>query len=222
MKKHISIILTGFLLLINSIAVFSQELPRFWNEIQAFKKQDSIHFPGPDRILFTGSSSIRLWKTLEKDFAGYPVLNRGFGGSTLPDLIHYTKDIIAPYKLKQIVIFCGENDFAESDTVTSQGVMKRFEILFHLIRKYHPGISIVYISIKPSPRRARLHKKMAVANRLIRNFLSKHSNTVFVDVYHKMLKDGKPRKDLFVEDQLHMNAKGYAIWTKAIRPHLLK
>lgn len=201
----------------------AQEKAPFLDEIQAFKKQDSVSAPPAHPILFIGSSSIRLWKDMKESFPAYPVLNRGFGGSTLLDVFHYGKEIILPYKPRQIVIYCGENDLASSDTVTPVVLLKRFELLFYFIRKHYPRIPIVYISIKPSPSRRHLLPQMLRANILVRNFLAKRSRTSFIDVYHKMLNpDGSPREELFVEDSLHMNALGYAIWKKAITPYLLK
>lgn len=210
-----------FIMLLVSAAVQAQTTP-FFNDIQAFKKKDSIQFPPRHSILFIGSSSFTRWTNLQEDFPEYPVLNRGFGGSALPELILYAKDIVLPYHPKQIIIYCGENDLAAADSVTAVMVLKRFGILFNIIRNYYPNIPIVFISIKPSPSRQRLMPKMAAANKLIKQFLLKKRNTAFVDVYHKMLKPaGAPRDDLFIEDNLHMNKKGYAIWQKAIKPYLL-
>jgi lysophospholipase L1-like esterase len=197
--------------------------PPFWDEIQNFKKQDSVRFPAPNEILFVGSSSFRKWTDVQSYFPGYAIINRGFGGSSLPDVIRYANDIIFPYKPKQIVIYCGENDLAASDTVTGEMVFKRFSSLFTLIRKKIPTVPIIFISLKPSPSRWQLREKMIAANNEIKDFLSKKKNAVFIDVYHKMLgTDGSPLKEIYLEDNLHMNAKGYAIWQKAIKPHLLK
>jgi lysophospholipase L1-like esterase len=195
----------------------------FWNEIQDFKKQDSIHLPKKNAILFVGSSSFRKWADVQSYFPGYTIINRGFGGSSLPDVIRYADDIIIPYHPKQIFVYCGDNDLAASDTVTPVMVLNRFRQLFNFIRKKLPAASIVFVSIKPSPSRRKLMPKMEVANTLIKSFLSRKRNTGFVDVYHKMLQaDGSPIDDIFLEDKLHMNAKGYAIWQKAIRPYLMK
>ncbi|HEV7781338.1 MAG TPA: GDSL-type esterase/lipase family protein [Chitinophagaceae bacterium] len=195
----------------------------FANEIAAFKKQDSISFPPKQAILFVGSSSFRLWKDLQQDFPGHTIINRGFGGSTLPDVIRYENDIIFPYEPRQVVIYCGENDLAASDTVMSKHVFYRFKQLFEDIRKKFPKVSIVFISIKPSPSRIRLDREVQLSNYAIQNFLKKKKRTVFIDVYHPMLKeDGTPMSDIFLEDDLHMNRKGYAIWQKLIEPHLLK
>jgi len=195
----------------------------FAAEIAAFKKQDSIQPPPKNAILFVGSSSFRKWIDIQNYFPGYTIINRGFGGSILTDVIRYEKDIIFPYKPKQVVIYCGENDLAVSDTVTAQLVFERFKILFGDIRKNFPKISIAFISLKPSISRQKLMRKMEEANRLIKNFLIKQKKTAFIDVYHKMLKaDGTPMNDIFIEDNLHMNGKGYAIWQKTIEPYLIK
>jgi len=195
----------------------------FAEDIAAFKKQDRIKIPAKNSILFIGSSSFTMWSDIKKSFPGYPVINRGFGGSSLPDLIRYVNDIVFPYQPKQIVIYCGENDLAASDTVTAKMVLARFKTLFTIIRKKLPAVSIVYVSMKPSPSRHHLKEKFIAGNAAIKNFLGQHKKTAFVDVYNKMINaDRTPKADLFLDDELHMNNKGYAIWQKAIKPYLLK
>ena len=195
----------------------------FADEIQQFKKQDKIHPPPPNAILFVGSSSFRKWTDVNSYFPGYSIINRGFGGSTFPDVIRYANDIIIPYHPRQVVIYCGDNDLASSDAITADSVFERFRVLFELIRKNLPGENIVYVSIKPSPSRARLKEKMEQANLLIQTYLSINTQTSFVDVYHKMLNpDGSMMTEIYEADNLHMNAKGYAIWQKAIQPYLSK
>ena len=194
----------------------------FAEDIAAFKKQDSVKFPSKNSILFIGSSSFTLWTDIQNYFPGYPVLNRGFGGSTLLDLIRYLNDIVFPYQPRQIVIYCGENDLAV-DEVSAQTVLERFRILFSIIRRKLPGIPVVYISMKPSPSRHYLRKKVIAGNTAIKKFLKRKKKTDFVDVYYKMINtDGTPKADLFLEDQLHMNKNGYTIWQKEIQPFLLK
>jgi len=197
--------------------------PPFWNEIAAFKKQDSLRRPPEKAILFVGSSSFRKWANVQSEFPGYSIINRGFGGSSFPDVIRYARDIIYPYHPKQVVIYCGDNDLAASDSVTADLVFRRFVRLYNLIRSHLDTVDILYISIKPSPSREKLIPRMEEANDLIRDFLAKHSHASFIDVYHKMLTpQGRPMEDLFLEDKLHMNAKGYAIWQQVIQPYLEK
>lgn len=201
--------------------VLAQAQP-FKKEIDAFKKQDSIAFPKKGSILFVGSSSFRLWDNFKDYFKGYPTLNRGFGGSTLSDAIRYANDIILPYDAKQIIIYSGENDLASSDTVTAAVVLKRFDSLFTIIRKKYKKVPVVFVSIKPSPSRARIFNEVQKANALIKDYLSKQQYATFVDVFNPMLMNGRPMGELFKKDSLHMNEKGYTIWEKEITPVLVK
>ena len=193
----------------------------FIKEIKAFKQQDSIAMPPQNAILFAGSSSFRLWKNIEADFPGHTIINRGFGGSSLPDVIRYTEDIIFPYSPKHIVIYCGENDFAADPKLPSDSVVRRFRILFSLIRSRFITTHVSYVSMKPSPSRWKMKDQMIAANDGIKKFLKSQRRTSYVDVWTPMLaENGEPMKDLFLSDSLHMNTKGYAIWQKAIEPVL--
>jgi lysophospholipase L1-like esterase len=208
----------GFLLL---VLIFTRvdAQPPFHDEIRQFQRQDSIKFPPRNAVLFVGSSSFRLWNDIEASFPRHTIINRGFGGSTLQDVLHYTEQIIFPYFPKQVVIYCGENDVAAG--ASPHEVLRRFDQLFSSLRKKFTDVPVVFVSIKPSPSRAHLQSQMKQANQLIHTYLKDHKNTVFVDVYSAMLdKNGQPREELFVNDRLHMNAQGYAIWRKAITPHL--
>ncbi len=197
--------------------------PPFWNDIQAFKHKDSVQAPPHGAILFVGSSSFTKWQDVQEYFPNYTIINRGFGGSSLTDLIRYENDVIFKYNPKQIVMYCGENDIAGDDTVTGQIVFERFKKLFTDIRKKYPNIPFVYISMKPSPSRWHLKEKMITGNDLIKKYLAQNKKTVFVNVWNSMLgADGKPMNDIFIEDKLHMNEKGYAIWKKLIEPYLAK
>lgn len=201
----------------------AQDKPAFYDDIQNFKKTDSAAFQGTGKILFVGSSSFTNWKDVQNYFPGIPIINRGFGGSALTDVIRYAEDVITPYKAKQIVMYCGENDLASSDSVSPITVLSRFKQLFDIIRSNQPAIPFAYVSIKPSPSRAHLMPKMIESNRLIKKFLKKKKHTGFINVYPDMLNEkGRPIPYIFLEDSLHMNSKGYAIWQKKIEPYLLK
>jgi lysophospholipase L1-like esterase len=197
--------------------------PAFWNDIQQFRKMDSVQAPPSNAILFVGSSSFTRWTDVQSYFPGYTIINRGFGGSTLADVLRYEEDVIFKYNPKEIVIYCGENDVASSDTITAKTVYNRFTELFSEIRAVYPNVQVVFISLKPSPSRWHMRDKAIATNEMIENYLKKQKNAEFIDVWKPMLgPDGKPRQELFVEDNLHMNAKGYAIWQKLIQPTLLK
>jgi len=205
-----------------SIVLVKAQAP-FYSDIQHFKRLDSAHFPAKHAILFVGSSSFTKWTDVQDYFPGYPIINRGFGGSSLPDVIRYANDIIFSYQPKQVVIYCGENDLASADTVTAAMVVYRFKKLFVLIRQQLPKATVTFVSLKPSPSRQRLWSKMIDVNTQIKNYLRKKKKTSFIDVYHKMFnKNGTVMQDIFIEDNLHMNAKGYAIWQKIMTPYLQK
>ena len=210
------------LLLVAYERTIAQEAPPYRGEINEFLKKDSISAPPKNAILFVGSSSFRMWDSLQAAFPNHTVINRGFGGSNLRDLSRYVNEIVIPYQPKQVVIYSGENDLAPGD-ITADTVVERFIHAFTLIRKGLPNVPILYVSIKPSPSRMHLVDKMLESNRRIRGYLQKQSNAKFIDVFSLMLdKNGKPLKDIFLADDLHMNSRGYAIWKKAIEPHLIK
>ncbi|TKC00145.1 GDSL-type esterase/lipase family protein [Pedobacter cryophilus] len=204
-----------------STLAFAQQRPPFYQEIEAFKKADSVRMPVKNGILFVGSSSFTMWKDLEKTYQKYQAINRGFGGSNLANAIYYADDIIFPYQPRQIVIYSGENDIAEG--ATPDVTFDRFKLLFSLIRKKMPNVAISFISIKPSLSREKFMPQMLYANELIKTYLQTQTNVSFIDVYHLMLQEnGKPMSDIFIKDNLHMNQKGYDIWTKTITPYLIQ
>jgi len=211
-----------FLLIQSSLVLFAQSKP-FEAEIKAFSKSDSIVAPLQGKIVFAGSSSFTKWKDINQYFPGYPIINRGFGGSNLLDVILYVNETILKYKPKQVVIYCGENDLASSDTVSPEMVLERFTLLFNLIRQpLGTKSNITFISIKPSVSRWHLEAKILAANALIANFIAKQTNANYINIHNAMLQgDGSVMKDIFIADNLHMNAKGYAIWQKIIAPSLL-
>jgi lysophospholipase L1-like esterase len=196
----------------------AQEAP-FFKDIQNFKKKDSVQFPPKKAILFVGSSTFTNWKDVQEYFPKHVIINRGFGGSSLPHVINYANDIIFPYKAKQIVIYCGENDF--TGNATADEVVGRVKNLFELIRKDNPKVHIAYISIKPSPSREKYLPQMKEANKKIADMVKGMKRTKFINTFDAMFNaDGTIMKDIFNSDMLHMNAKGYAIWQKIMEPYL--
>lgn len=222
MKKYLFVFVL-FLGILTATAQTTSTIP-FQDEINVFIKKDSIAMPTANSILFVGSSSFNYWKDISDYFPGYPIINRGFGGSSLTDIIHFNQETILKYKPKQIYIYCGENDIAASDTITPAIVFERFKTLYTIIRTHlGKNIPVMYVSIKPSVARWSMEEKFVAANSLIRNFINKQKNTQFLDVHSAMLdSNGMVYKDIFIADKLHMNAKGYAIWQKIIAPTLMK
>jgi lysophospholipase L1-like esterase len=201
-------------------AVAQQTTTNLDAEIAAFEAQDKTTPPPANSILFVGSSSIRLWSDLNEAFPGKPVINRGFGGSTLTDLIKYMPRIILPYSPKQVVVYAGDNDIAQGNK-TARELYSQFLTFFSLVRKQLPNAAITYVSVKPSPARRQFMPVTAEANRMIKQYISGQRNASFVDVYTPMLgANGQPRPELFGADSLHMSPQGYAVWKSVIAPAL--
>ena len=213
-----TLIAAMLLLLTASMPALAQG--KFDAEVAAFEAQDKTTPPPASPILFVGSSSIRLWNGLAEAFPGKPVLQRGFGGSELNDVIRYAPRVINPYKPKQIVLYAGDNDIGVSSTPARE-VFSRFTTFFALMRKLHPGATITFIAIKPSPARKQFMPVQVEANNLIKNYVNGQKNASYADVYTPMLgADGQPRPELFQADGLHMNEQGYALWQQVIGPLL--
>ena len=194
----------------------------FRQEILQFQKSDSIVRPPKGQILFAGSSSFTKWKDVAMYFPGYPIINRGFGGASLVDLIYYADEAIIQYQPSQVFIYCGENDMADVDTVSPATVLLRFKTLHTILLKKLPRTTkIIFVSLKPSIARWHLESKFIQANQLIEGYIATQKNMQYLDVHTAMLDENKEvLKDIFIADKLHMNPKGYLIWQKQFAPFL--
>lgn len=192
----------------------------FEPEIQAFLEADAEHPPAPGQIVFFGSSSIRFWSTLEQDMAPLPVLNRGFGGAHLSHLIYNAPRVVIPYAPRAVVVYAGDNDIGAGKS--AETVVADFEALVVLLRASLPEVDVWFLSIKPSRLRASLWPEMAKANARIRALAEADPRLHYLDVGTVLLgSDGEPSADFFRFDGLHLNAAGYAAWTKVVKPVLL-
>ena len=204
--------------LLPALSVVAQDAGQWQAEMDAFKKADSVHVFSPGGIVFTGSSSIRMWKTLAEDFPNKRVLNRGFGGSTIADALKHFDQVAGKYKPSKIVLYAGDNDVSNGKSV--EDVFTDFKQFVHKIKQTLPGTELYYLSIKPSISRWHLWEKMDRVNQLVKAYAAKNKGVTFVDVSTPMLEGGKPNASLFLDDGLHMNEKGYRIWTGVLRPQL--
>jgi lysophospholipase L1-like esterase len=191
---------------------------RWESKIRQFEAQDKKQTPPPGGILFVGSSSIVGWK-LEEYFPDLPVINRGFGGSQIADSVHFAGRIILPYRPRIIVLYAGDNDVAAGKS--AQRVLADYQQFVKTVHHALPHTRIVFIAIKPSLRRWQLVDTMRGANELIRAVTREDDRLAYVDIDTPMIgADGKPRKELFKADGLHLNAEGYQLWTSLVLPHL--
>jgi lysophospholipase L1-like esterase len=190
---------------------------RWESEIAAFAAVDRTNPPPRQAALFVGSSSIRLWKTLAQDFPGTPVINHGFGGSQISDSVFYADRIILPYSPRLVVFYAGGNDLSAGKS--PEAVFSDFQAFVSKIHAALPQTKIAFISTAPNPARWRLVNQMKRLNELVEQHTKKNPQTIFIDVFHRMLgPDEQPLPDIYVADQLHMNAKGYRLWTEIMRP----
>ncbi len=213
-------VLSILLCTIFSVVLPAQPPQRFQAEVEQLLAKTSVDGGEAPLILFTGSSSIRFWRSLPEAFPEHRVLNMGFGGSQASDLLHYLDALVLAWQPDQVFIYEGDNDLADGKPVRQ--VRQDFISLVQRLHEADPGLSIVLIAAKPSPARWQLRREYERLNRRLRRMAKRLDYLDFVDVWQPMLDEkGVPRASIFLEDQLHMNAAGYGIWRAVIRPYLL-
>ena len=199
-----------------SVAKIPTGSARFESEIAAFEKWDHQNAVPPHCILFVGSSTIRFWQTADA-FPDLPVINRGFGGSTIADVNHFADRIVFKYKPRTIVFYAGDNDIAAGRSPDK--VFADFEMFAKSVHKRLPNTKLIYLAIKPSPLRWKLWPQSQTANARIKELIAKNGHDRYVDAATPILgDDGQPRKELFRDDGLHMNPKGYSLWNEILLP----
>ena len=189
-----------------------------WEDALAtFAAADLKQRPEPGGVLFVGSSSIRLWDTLETEFADARVIKRGFGGSRLSDCVKLLDRLVIKYRPRTVMLYAGDNDLAEG--ATPEEVLQRVKAFADGVHSRLPETNVTFISIKPSPARRALIGRARMANKLVHQYAEAHPRVDYIDVFTPMLAaDGTPRRELFRKDALHLNDAGYALWRTVIRP----
>ncbi|NOY59434.1 MAG: hypothetical protein GXO75_10990 [Calditrichaeota bacterium] len=188
---------------------------RFLKEIDSFRQWDAKNAVPERPVLFIGSSSIRKWKT-HNFFPDLPLVNRGFGGAHISDMLYFIQDIALKYQKPSCIIFyCGDNDIAGGKS--PQRILSDYKKFFRAVHAKFPDVPFIYIPIKPSLNRWTLWGQMKKANELIRAYSDRNKLLFYADTATPMIgRDGSPKKDLFVSDGLHLNADGYKLWTKIL------
>ena len=200
----------------NSLATHNSA--KWESAIAAYEASDRTNPPPKNPIVFVGSSSILRWKSLAQDFPGLPVVNRGFGGSQLADSVNFAERIVIPYAPRQVVVYAGGNDLNAKKPADI--VYGDFVALMEKLRKHLPHTRLAYIASAPNHKRWEQVELVKRLNSLAAAYCHRHGIT-FINVFPLMLgPDGRPKPDIFVEDGLHMNPKGYAIWREAVAPYL--
>ena len=197
----------------------TSDVARWEPDIRAFEEADRAAPAPGEGILFVGSSSIRLWETLEHDFSGLPVVNRGFGGSRIRDVHAFLDRIVLPYRPRLIVFYCGTNDINAGRSV--RRVVEDYRRFVRAVHEQLPQARIAFIAAAPNPARWHLRDQMQRLNREVQAWSRRDERLDYIDVWSAMLgPDGRPRPEIFVEDRLHMNERGYAIWARVVGEYL--
>lgn len=197
----------------------SQTSARFKNEVGLInQKYDSIWNASQETIVFTGSSSIKMWKNIQELFPEYQIINSGFGESQTIDLLNYTEDLILKYKPKKIFIYEGDNDI--SDKKRLKDILNSFSIIISKIKKENAAAKIILISSKPSIARWHLKRKYIRLNKKLKEMCEDDDHLEFVNVWDMMLEKRKVKKGLFLDDGLHMNDEGYKLWYSVIKNYV--
>jgi lysophospholipase L1-like esterase len=201
-------------------AALAHDFARWEPEIAAYEAADRLKLPPKEGILFIGSSTIRLWKTLAEDFPDHPVINRGFGGSEIRDATHFAERIIFPYEPRQIILRAGGNDVHGGRLPFA--VANDFVEFARTVHKRLPNTEILYIGVSPAPARWGESDKYQELNRRIRQEALNMPRVGYIDSFDIGVKpDGKPRWEVFVADRLHFNAEGYKLLADRVQPYLL-
>jgi len=182
---------------------------RFDGEI---KKIEKLPIPeGEGLTVFTGSSSIRMWDGIKQDCSGVPVVNTGFGGSHMSDLLFFIEETILRFQPDKVFIYEGDNDIAAEKSPNA--ILKTTKQVVSKILKSNPDITIHFISAKPSPSRWQYKEQYMAFNALLKSYCKANPQLFYVDVWKKMLNEsGRPDPTIFISDSLHMNRKGYLLW----------
>jgi lysophospholipase L1-like esterase len=214
--------------LVDNFNMASGMLRSFWNDpdaweasIRAFERRDRQLPPAPGMIVFAGSSSFTFWSTLERDMAPLPVLNRGFGGARMRDVVHYADRIVLPYRPRAVVLFAGTNDIAWPKPARAQQVYEDYLAFTQCVHLALAQTPVYFVAITPTPSRWRYWPIAQEANQLIRESTRSDPCLHFIDLTVEFLgPDGKPDRSLYRFDRLHPNRKGYAKWTAVMKPIL--
>jgi len=196
--------------------------PERWTaQVEAYEKRDAEHPPPEGGVVFAGSSSIRMWSDLEEAMKPLIALKRGIGGSHVSDQIYWADRLVLRYKPRQIVFYAGDNDVAGGKR--ARQILDDFKAFVAKVRKDLPTVWIHFLAIKPSPRRESMWPDMADANRAIAAYTETDPRLTFIDTATPMLdRQGRPRRDIFLKDMLHMSRQGYALWNPLVRETIAK
>lgn len=199
----------------------AHDFDRWEKEISAFEKSDREKMPAKGGVLFIGSSTVRMWKTLDKDFPGCNVINRGFGGSQIVDSTHFAERVIFPYEPKMVLLRAGGNDIHAGKSAAQ--VFEEYKAFVAKIHARLPKTQIAYIALCPAPSRWAERDANKALNESVKEYSKTRPYLKYVETYDMSLTpDGQAREELFLPDRLHFNAEGYKLLADRVRPFMPK
>lgn len=197
----------------------------FTRSIRKYARQDEQSFPGPGKIICTGSSVMKYWKTIEKDLFPFPVLNRAIAGTKINEIVYWADDLVSKYNPSAVLLYAGSNDIQGFRPRTPEQVQSAFINLSQKLLAKNDSLKIFYVSIIPSPSRIRWKHwdRIKEANRMIFEYCKSENNLHYVEITKDFLnEEGYPIKSYFRADNIHLNALGYEIWKAKILPVMTK
>jgi lysophospholipase L1-like esterase len=203
--------------------VYKNTDPPEWyeNEIRIFEIMDRYNPPPDSAVLFTGSSTIRRWYNLAEDMYPMDVINRGFGGSVMKELNQNIDRIVYPYRPSRIFVYEGDNDITRGTKPSA--FLEECKAFISQCQQGLPGTEIIFLSIKPSPSRMRHWKQMDRANQMLEDLCRKHEDVIFIDISTPMfMKPGILKNNIYAEDGVHLNDKGYSLLRQVILENIIK
>lgn len=197
--------------------------PLVWEDaIRELESDTAGRYAPGQAVVFIGSSSIRLWRTLEEDMSPIPVIQHGFGGAKLNDVVHYADRLVSAYQPLAVVVFAGTNDIDPSASKSPEVLLASYQEFVSRVRSKQPELPIFYIGITPSPRRWSVWPIAQTTNQLIAQWSAADPNLHFIDTSAALMDStGEPDSDNYLFDGLHLSKHGYAIWRDIIRERLL-
>ena len=184
----------------------------------AFEAMDRKSPPAKGQIVFVGSSTVVDWD-VAKYFPSLTIIKRGFWGSSLADSVRLLERIVLPYEPRLVVVYAGDNDVDSGQT--PEDVTAQFERFVRRVHASLPQTRIVFIGIKPSPARWLTVDRARDTNERVRTLAGTDDRIAYLDVDGPMLGwDDKPRKELFLEDGVHLSSQGYHLWSTLLQPLL--
>ena len=198
------------------------EDPLVWEEnIQVLEERTAGSFAPGKAVVFIGSSSIRFWGTLAEDMAPMPVIQHGFGGAKLNDVVYYAERLVNAYEPRAVVIFAGTNDISPEASKSPEVLLASYQAFVETVRADDPDLPIFFIGITPSPLRWAVWPTAQQTNALIEQWIASDDNHFYIDTSPGLLgEDGEPKRDHYVFDGLHLSDKGYAVWAEIIGDRL--